>query len=91
MSTSNAVDPAGPKAATSLVPIIIDLGKIGRKKAKELKKGEGPYLDEVEPAIAQIKAELGAKVAGKEILPIVVLYEKKPRKVFPGLPSFRLP
>ena len=61
-------------------PIIIDLGKISGKKAKQLKKGQGLYVSEVQPAIAQAVAKLGDALAGKEIVPVVVLYKKKPSK-----------
>jgi hypothetical protein len=63
-----------------IVPLIIDLGKIRSKKVKELKKGEGPYLEEVLPAINQIKAELHPEIEGKEIMPVIVLYQKKSKK-----------
>jgi hypothetical protein len=68
------------EAAISAAPIIIDLGKISRKKIKQLKKAKGVYLDQVQPAIAQVKANLGVDAAGKEIVPVVVLYQKKARK-----------
>lgn len=85
MSATNTAENSR-QATTPVVPVIIDLGKISRKKVKQLKKGEGVYLEEVEPAIAQFKADLAAKSAGKEILPVIVLYQKKPRKsMFPTL------
>lgn len=61
-------------------PIFIDLGKVSRKKAKQLKKGKGLYLTEVQPAVAEVIAQLGAKAAGKETVTVVVLYRKKPSK-----------
>lgn len=64
----------------ALVPVIIDLGKIRAKKVKQLKKGQGPYLDEVMPAIEQVKAELGKEIDGKEILPVIVLYRRRPKR-----------
>lgn len=86
MSTSASVD-NNAEAATTM-PVIIDLGKISRKRAKQLKRGEGPFLDEVEPAIAQFKADLTGKASGKEILTVVVLYQKKPRRA--SLPTLGL-
>lgn len=62
-------------------PVIVDLGRISRKKAKKLKKGQGVYLDEVLPAAERVRASLG-KSNGDAGLPIVVvLYEKKAKKV----------
>jgi hypothetical protein len=66
-----------PPTVQSLPPLIVDLGKISRKKAKQLKKGKGLYLEEVLPAVERIKASLG-KTNGDGALPtVVVLYEKK--------------
>ena len=79
MNASTTSDLLGEKAAAT-APIIIDLGKLSRKKVKQLKKGKGPYSAEVAPAVAQVKANLGSEAAGKEIVPVVVLYQKKPKK-----------
>jgi hypothetical protein len=67
-------------------PIIVDLGKIGGKKVKQLKKGEGIYIDEVLPAVEQVRASL-AKVDEKDATTVVVLYERKRKtlNLFPGL------
>lgn len=65
-----------------IVPLIIDMGKVRPKKIKQLKKGKGPYLDEVMPAIDQVKAELGTEMGnGRDVLPVIVLYEKKAKKI----------
>lgn len=71
---------------SNLRPIIVDLGKIGGKKVKQLKKGEGIYIDEVLPAVEQVRASL-AKVDEKDGATVVVLYERKRKtlNLFPGL------
>ena len=61
----------------TIPPVIVDLGKISRKKAKQLKKGRGPYVDEVLPAIGRVKAGLGKEDGGVTGPTVVVLYEKK--------------
>lgn len=61
-------------------PIIIDLGKRSGKKIRELKRGEGLFIEEVEPAIAQVKANLGKEADGKEIIPVVVIYQRKRKR-----------
>jgi len=68
-------------------PIIVDLGKIGGKKVKQLKKGEGIYIEEVLPAVQQVRASLSKAEADKEGATIVVLYERKRKglDLFPGL------
>ena len=67
-------------AAPKLRPLIVDLGKTSGKKIKALKKGEGIFTTEVEPAIAQVRAQLAGQLEGKELLPVVVIYEKKPKR-----------
>jgi hypothetical protein len=64
----------------SETPLIVDLGKLRPKKVKQLKKGSGPYLDGVLPAIAQVRAEAGKRFEGKEIVPVVIIYEKKRKR-----------
>jgi hypothetical protein len=69
------------------LPIIVDLGKIGRKKAKQLKRGDGIYLEEVVPAVEQVRASLPKADSGKEVVTVVVLYERKVKfpAIFPNL------
>lgn len=58
-------------------PVIIDLGKVKRKKIKQLKQGRGDLLAEVEQAVATAANSLGAEAASKTLVPIVVLYRRK--------------
>jgi hypothetical protein len=60
-------------------PIVIDLGKHGRKKLKQLKAGGGPLLEEVLESLHQVRASLGPGDS-RALLPVVVLFERKPRK-----------
>lgn len=62
------------------VPVIVDLGKVKRKAAKRLKRGRGKLVDEIDQVIAEVKANLGEEAAGKELLPVIILYEKKRKK-----------
>lgn len=61
-------------------PIVIDLGKVKRKKVKALKKAEGPLLEEVEAVLDELNANGTRELEGKTLVPVVVLYEKKPKK-----------
>lgn len=61
-------------------PVIIDLGKVKRKKIKQLKRGRGDLLAEVEQAVATAANSLGADAAGKTLVPVVILYRKKENK-----------
>lgn len=61
-------------------PIIIDLGKAKRRVIKRLKRGTGKAMDEVQQAIAEVRASLGPEGANREIVPVVLIYRKKTRK-----------
>lgn len=58
-------------------PIIIDMGSQKAKNLKELKKGEGKLWEDVQEVVDQVQEQLGERVQGQAILPIVILYEKK--------------
>ena len=66
--------------AQETAPIIIDLGNRRRKVIKELKRGSGKAMDEVEQALAEVRASLGAEGANKEIVPVVLIYRQKSRR-----------
>jgi hypothetical protein len=70
-------------------PIVIDLGKQKRKRIKQLKRGRGKLVDRVNEVVAQVRAELGAEAAGKELVPVAVIFRRngKCRKgIFPFMP-----
>ena len=66
-------------------PLVIDLGKLSPKKAKALKRGEGPFVDEVEPAITAAVSEWQKNNGAGDVLPVVVIYQKKPKTLKAGL------
>jgi hypothetical protein len=67
-------------------PVVIDLGKVKRRAAKRLKKGQGPLVSDVSEAVEAAVAGLGEAAEGAVIVPVVVLFERKPKRrklVFP--------
>jgi hypothetical protein len=71
-------------------PIIVDLGKIGGKKVKQLKKGQGVFLEEVIPAVQQVRTSLGHDASDPSLPFVVVLFERKRNKfksLFPLFPN----
>ncbi|WP_338865227.1 hypothetical protein [Myxococcus stipitatus] len=78
-----------PQNFTSTVPIVIDMGKLRRKKVKELKKGEGALMLEVGDALNEVRDQLGEEVRGKQLVPVVLIYRKKSKKKRDG--GLRLP
>ena len=61
-------------------PLVIDLGKVKKKRIKDLKAGRGPLLGEVHDAVEAVRRDLGAEAAGRELVPVVILYRPKRRK-----------
>jgi hypothetical protein len=61
-------------------PVIIDLRKVKQKKIRQLKRGRGDLLIEVDQAIATAANSLGKDAAGKTLVPVVILYRNKVKK-----------
>jgi hypothetical protein len=64
----------------NISPIIVDLGKKRRKAVKALKRGGGKLLQEVTQAVDEIRTQLGTEAEGKELVPVVLIYQKKLRR-----------
>jgi hypothetical protein len=75
----------------STVPVIVDLGKKSRKAIKNLKRGTGDTMLEVEAAIRQVRLLLADADKGKPIVPIVIIYERKQDLRDADLSPFRFP
>jgi hypothetical protein len=67
-------------------PIVVELGKVGRKRIKDLKVGRGKLLLEVHEALDSLRLKLADEVKDKELVPVIVLYKKKGRKRRSGWP-----
>jgi ribosomal protein L7/L12 len=67
--------------ATVMAPIILSLGKKKNKAIKRLKRGKGSAMDELMGVVEQVQKNLGEQAAGKLILPVVVIYSKKQRRI----------
>ena len=61
-------------------PIILDMGKKKRRALKDLRRGRGRLMDEVEQSLDEVRIGLGEEMAGKQIVPIVLVYKKKSKK-----------
>jgi len=65
-------------------PIVVDLGRRRGKQIKQLKRGEGPLVREVDDVIAQVRAGLAADLDGKTLVPLVVVYKQKKKRARPA-------
>jgi hypothetical protein len=73
-----------PLENTGSLPTVIDAGKQKKKDIKKLEHGEGPLMKHVEAALART----GAGRNGKEVVPVVIVYEKKAKRKKRGLSLF---
>jgi hypothetical protein len=64
-----------------LTPIIVSLGKKKKKQIKQLKRGKGGAMDEVMDVVAQVQEKLGSDAGDKILVPIVVVYREKSRRM----------
>jgi hypothetical protein len=67
-------------------PIVIDLGKEKRKRIKQLKQGQGPLVTELDATLAEVIRQLGDAADGKQFVPVVVVWERKPKRRRPFFP-----
>ena len=65
--------------APGIAPVVVDLGKEKSKALKALKKGEGKLMDEVARVLQEVRAN-SADLANKELVPVVMIYRKKPKR-----------
>jgi hypothetical protein len=81
---------SSPVAKTSeIAPVVVDLGKKKKKDIRDLKRGEGKLMEDVHKVIEQIRAN-SSELVGKELVPVVILYRKEPKRKVAGLLPFGL-
>jgi hypothetical protein len=69
-----------------ITPIVIDLGRVSRKRIRALKEGGGVLVSDIAEVMDRVRAELGDDAKDKELVPVVVIYKrKKARKQREGL------
>jgi hypothetical protein len=65
--------------ATVNAPIILDIGKASRKNIRQMKKGHGKLIGDLEDAMSEVTDSLGEQGDGKQLVPVVLVYQKKRR------------
>ena len=73
-----------PMSGDVTAPVVVDLGRRRGKQIKQLKRGEGPLVREVDDVIAQVRAGLAADLDGKTLVPLVVVYKQKKKRARPA-------
>jgi hypothetical protein len=62
------------------MPIVVDLGKTRSSRIKSLKKGQGKLMQDVQEVMDQVRASLGERAQGVQLVPVVMIYKKKPKR-----------
>jgi uncharacterized protein DUF6200 len=70
----------------TIAPIVVDLGKEKSKTLRALKNGEGPLMQDVAHVLDEVRAK-SSELAGKELVPVVIIYRKKPKSKRRGMLS----
>jgi hypothetical protein len=70
----------------TIAPIVVDLGKEKSKTLRALKNGEGPLMHDVARVLDEVRAR-SSELAGKELVPVVIIYSKKPKRKSRGMMS----
>lgn len=84
-TTASEVDDATSKNAGNeefelITPLVIEMGKISKKKLKKFKKGKGALVDEVIEVLGEVVGGIAGETESRTIVPVVMVYEKKPKK-----------
>ncbi len=66
--------------AEEITPIVLKVGKRKKRAIKDLKRGRGRLMDEVEETLEEVRIGLGAEGAQKGLVPVVLLYREKPKR-----------
>ena len=74
-----ALDVPRSAAGAAIAPIVLDLGKKKKKLIKALKRGEGKLMEDVAQAVEEVRSNLGGHAVGKDLIPVVIVYERKRR------------
>jgi hypothetical protein len=67
-------------AEGAIAPIVVNVGKVKRSKIKDLERGEGKLMADVADVVEQVRASLGAQAEGVRLVPVVIVYQKKPKR-----------
>lgn len=77
-SSGTAAEPVRTTSgADKSAPVVLDLGKQRRKQIKQLRRGEGRLLDDINGAIEELRT---VGTIGASTQPVVIVVREKPRK-----------
>jgi hypothetical protein len=61
-------------------PIILEVGKTKKRNIRDMERGQGKILADLQEAMVEVTATLGADAEGKQLVPVVLVYRRKQKK-----------
>jgi hypothetical protein len=61
-------------------PIILEVGKTKKRNIRDMERGQGKILADLQEAMVEVTATLGADAEGKQLVPVVLVYRRKAKK-----------
>jgi hypothetical protein len=61
-------------------PIILEVGKTKKRNIRDMERGQGKILADLQEAMVEVTATLGADAEGKQLVPVVLVYRRKGKK-----------
>ena len=74
---SDVLEADASPLGTTLAPVVLDLGKRRRKQVKQLRRGEGKLLDDINGAVEELRT---AGTLSALSQPVIVIVREKARK-----------
>ncbi len=82
-SDADVLDTSASSLTTVHAPVVLDLGKRRRKQVKQLRRGEGKLLDDINGAVEELRT---AGTLSAVSQPVIVVVREKRRKTKSLLP-----
>jgi hypothetical protein len=61
-------------------PVIIDAGKAKKRHVRQMSRGCGKLMSDVDQAVAQVTSTLGDQADNRQIVPVVLVYRRKRKR-----------
>lgn len=61
-------------------PIILEVGKTKKRNIRDMERGQGKIMADLQEAMVEVTATLGADADAKQLVPVVLVYRRKGKK-----------
>jgi hypothetical protein len=61
-------------------PIIMDIGKVKKRDIRDVERGGGKIMSDLQDAMTEVTTSLGEQADGKQFVPVVLVYRRKRRR-----------